>query len=110
VPRTTHSSATTTAAGAHTFRRENHLQHLVGVVEEVSILVARCAKNFLRQLRRHLDPRHRRIFRHVADLIDLDAGLSRQRGFQLFGKRRRLCISAGESTHKSRELRLRKVR
>jgi hypothetical protein len=86
------------------------LQHLVGVFEEVSKFVARRAQDLLRKLRRHLDPRHRRIFRHVADFIHLDAGISRQRDLQLFGQRRRLGVSAGERAHKSRELRLRERR
>jgi hypothetical protein len=86
------------------------LQHLVRVFEEVFKFVARRAEHLLRELRRHLDARHRRIFRHVADFIDSDAGLSRQRGFQLFGERRRLGVSTWEGAHKSRELRLRERR
>jgi hypothetical protein len=83
------------------------LQHLVRVFEEVLKFVSRRSQHLLGKLRRHLDPRHGRIFRHVANFIHLDAGVSRQRGFQLFGKRRRLGVSAGEGAHKSRELRLR---
>jgi hypothetical protein len=86
------------------------LQHLVRVFEEVSKFVARCAEHFLRKLRGNLDARHRRIFRNVADFIDLDARIPRQRAFQLFGKGRRLRVSAGEGAHKSRELRLRESR
>jgi hypothetical protein len=85
------------------------LQHLVGVFKEVLEFVARRAQHLLRKLRRHLDPRHRGIFRHVADFIHLDAGVSRQRGFQLFGQRGRLGISARKGAHKSRELWLRKI-
>jgi hypothetical protein len=86
------------------------LQHLVGVFEEVSKFVARRAQYLLRKLRRNLDARHRRVFRNVADFIHLDAGISGQRGFQLFGKRRRLGVPAGKSAHKSRKLRLRESR
>jgi hypothetical protein len=106
VPRSAHSPATTTAARAHALGSQNHLQHLVWVFEEILEFVTRRAEHFLRQLRRHLDARDRRIFRNVADFIDLDARLSRQRGFQLFREGRRLRVSAGEGAHKSRELRL----
>jgi hypothetical protein len=82
------------------------LQHFVRVFKEVSEFVARRSEHLLRQLRRHLDSRHRGIFGHVANLIHSDAGFARQRGFQLFRQRRRLGISARKSAHKSRELRL----
>jgi hypothetical protein len=107
VPRSAHPSAPTSAAGAHAFCSQNHLQHFVWIFEEILEFVAGRSEYFLRQLRRHLDARHRRIFRDVANFIDLNARLSRQRGFQLFRKRRRLGVSAGEGAHKSRELRLR---
>jgi hypothetical protein len=87
MPRPTCPAATTTAAPARAFRREDHLQQLVRIFEEIFEFVAVRAQHFLRQLRRHLDSRHGRIFRHVADLIHLDAGFSRQRGLQLFGER-----------------------
>jgi hypothetical protein len=63
------------------------LQHLVGVFEEILEFVAGRTEYFLRQLRRHLDARHRSIFSDVTDFIDLDAGLSGQCGFQLFRER-----------------------
>jgi hypothetical protein len=85
------------------------LQHFVWVFEEVLEFVARRAQHLLGKLRRHLDPRHGGVFRHVADFIHFDAGLSRQRRFQLFGERRRLGVSTGKGAHKSRELRLRKI-
>jgi len=108
VARSTHPAATTAAAS--TLRSENHLQHLVRIFEEVSEFVALRPEHLCRQLRGNLDACHGRIFRHVADLIDLDAGLSRQRGFQLFGERRSFRVSARERAHKSRELRLRECR
>jgi len=80
------------------------LQHLVGVFEEVPELVARRTQYFLGKLRRNLNARYRGIFRHITDLVDLDTGISRERGFQLFGKGRWLGVSAGEGAHKSREL------
>jgi hypothetical protein len=108
MPRPTSSSATTAAAApARTFRREDHLQQLVRIFKEIFEFVAVRTQHFLRQLRRHLDSRHGRIFRHVANLIYLDAGFSRQRGLQLLGQRGRLRVPARERAHKSRELRLR---
>src|SRR2546426_200064 len=104
VPRSPHPAAAPPAAS--TLCSENHLQHLVWVFEEVSEFVALRPEHFCRQLCGNLDACHRRIFRHVADLIDLDAGLSRQRGFQLFGERRSFRVSARERAHKSRKLRL----
>ncbi|PYT45340.1 MAG: hypothetical protein DMG47_08635 [Acidobacteria bacterium] len=104
MPGSTHA----TAAGAHALGCQDHLEHFVRVFKEILKFVARRPQHFLRELRRNLDARHGRIFRHVADFIHLDAGVPRQRGFQLFGERRRLRVSAGEGAHKSRELRLRK--
>jgi hypothetical protein len=106
--RSAHPAAT--ATGAHTLCRENHLQHFVRVFKEVSEFVTRRAEYFLRKLRRHLDPCHRRIFRNIANFVYLDAGLPRQRGFQLLGKGRRLGVSTWEGAHKSRELRLCEIR
>jgi hypothetical protein len=78
MPRSTCSSATTTAASsARAFRREDHLQQLVRIFEEIFEFVAVRAQHFLRQLRGHLDSRHGRIFGHVPNLIHLDAGFSR---------------------------------
>jgi hypothetical protein len=110
VPWPSGPSAATTAAGARTFRREDHLQQLVGILKEIFEFVALRTQHFLRQLRRDLDARHGRIFRHVANLIHLDAGFSRQRGLQLFRQRRRLRISARERAYKPRKLRLRQCR
>jgi hypothetical protein len=82
------------------------LEHLVGVFEEFLELVSLRAQRLSRQLRGNFDSRHRGIFRHVANLIHFDAGFSREGGFQLLRERRRLCVSAGEGAHESRELRL----
>jgi hypothetical protein len=82
------------------------LQQLVRVFKKISQLVALRSQRLRRQLRGNFNSRHRRIFRHVANFIYLDARLARQRGFQLFRERRRLGISARERAHESRELRL----
>jgi hypothetical protein len=101
---------TTTPARAHTLSGQDHLQHFVGIFEEIFEFVASSPEYLLRKLRRHLDACNRRIFRDVADFIHLDTCVSRQRSLQLFRERRRLGISAGERAHKSRELRLREQR
>jgi hypothetical protein len=106
VPRSSHPA---TAPAAHTLRRQNHLQHLVGVFEEVLEFVARGAQHLLCKLRGHFDSSHRGVFRDVADFIHLNTGFSRERRFQLFGQGRRLGVSARKGAHKSRELRLRKI-
>jgi hypothetical protein len=79
--------AAATPAGTRTFRGENHLQQLLWIFEEIFEFVARRAEHLVRKLRRNLDARNRGILRHVADLVDLDAGLTGQRGFQLFRQR-----------------------
>jgi len=56
MPRPTRASAAT-AATARAFRREDHLQQLVRIFEEILEFVAVRAQHFLRQLRRHLNPR-----------------------------------------------------
>ncbi len=68
------------------------------------------AQNLRRKVRRHLDPGDRRIFGHIANFVDLDAGVARERRFQLLGQRRRLRVSAGKAAHKARKLRLRSGR
>jgi hypothetical protein len=83
------------------------LQQFVRIFEEIFEFVAVRTQHLLRQLRRYLDPRHGRIFRHVPNLIHLDAGFSCQSGLQLLRQRRRLRIPARERAHESRELRLR---
>jgi hypothetical protein len=79
-------AASTTAGGAHALGSQDHLQHLIWIFKEIFEFVARRAEHFLRKLRGNFDSRHRRIFRHVADFIHLDARVSRQSAFQLFGK------------------------
>jgi len=54
VPWPAHSAATTTA-GARALCREDHLQQLVWVFEEIFEFVALRAQYLLRELRRHLD-------------------------------------------------------
>jgi hypothetical protein len=61
-------------------------------------------------LRGHLDARYGRIFRHVANLVDLDAGFTGERGFQLFRERGRLCVAARKAANKSGKLWLRQIR
>jgi hypothetical protein len=78
-------SSSSTPAASSALCREDHLQHLVGVFKEFAELFALRAERLRRQLRRHFDSRHRRIFRHVADFVHLDTGVSAHRGFQLFG-------------------------
>jgi hypothetical protein len=62
------------------------------------------------KLRGHLDPSHGRIFRHVANLVDLDAGLTGERGLQLFRERGGLCVAARKTAHKAGKLWLRQIR
>jgi hypothetical protein len=103
---TAHAAAPT-AAGARTLRREDHLQHLVWIFEEILEFVALRSEHFLRQLRGDLDARDGRVFRHVTDFVHFDGGVARERGLQLFRQRRGFGVSAREGAHKSRELRLR---
>jgi hypothetical protein len=100
-------SSFASTASARAFRRQNHLQHFVRVFEEFAELVALRTQRFRGQLRRHFDSRHRRIFRHVANLVHLDARFASQRRLQLFRKRGWLRVSAWKRAHKPRKLRLR---
>jgi hypothetical protein len=63
-------------------------------------------QDFGGELRSDFDAGNRRVFRYVADLIYLDAGLAAERRLQLFGKCGRLCVAAGKRAHKLRQLRL----
>jgi hypothetical protein len=109
VPRTTHPTATTTA-GSRTLCGEDHLEHLVGIFEEILEFVALRSKHLLCQLRGDFDSRDGGIFGHVANFIHLDTGIAGQRGLQLLGQRGWFGVSTRESAHKSRELRLRQCR
>jgi hypothetical protein len=80
------------------------LQQTVGILEEILELVALRAESFSGELRRNLDARDGRIFRHIANFVDLDACLARERGFQLFRERGRLRVAAGKGAHEAREL------
>jgi hypothetical protein len=86
------------------------LEELVGVFEEILELVALGAESFRCQLRGHLDSRHGRIFRDIANLVDLDARFTGECGFQLFSERGGLCVAAWKSAHEPRELGLRQSR
>jgi hypothetical protein len=86
------------------------LEELVGVFEKILELVALGAESFRCQLRGHLNSRHGRIFRDVANLVDLDARFTGECGFQLFCERGGLGIAAWKSAHEPRELGLRQSR
>jgi hypothetical protein len=60
-------------------------------------------------LRGHLDPRHGRIFRDVANLVDLDARFTGERGFQLFGEGGRFGVAAWKTAYEAGKLRLRQI-
>jgi hypothetical protein len=57
------------------------LQQLVGILEKILEFVTLRTEGLYRELGSHLDAGHGRIFRHIADLIDLDACLTGERGF-----------------------------
>ena len=103
-------SSSAPPAASRALRRQNHLQHLVRVFKKFPELVALRAQRLRRQLRRHFDSCHRRVFRHVANFIHLDASVSAQRCLQLLCQRGRLRVSAWKRAHKSRKLRLRQPR
>jgi hypothetical protein len=62
------------------------LEQLVGILKKVPELVALRAERLSRELRGNLDSGHGRIFRHVANFVDLNARLACERGLQLFSK------------------------
>jgi hypothetical protein len=64
------------------------------------------AEHFGGKLRGNLDSGHRGIFRHVTNLVYLDAGFAGERGFQLLRERRGLGVSAGKRAHEAGQLRL----
>ncbi len=75
------AAASAAARVAAALRGENHLQHFVGVFKKVAELVAVCAKRFRGELRSNFDSRDGRIFRHITNLVHLDAGFTGERGF-----------------------------
>jgi hypothetical protein len=79
------------------------------IFKYVAVLFARAAQHLCGQLRGDFDSRHGSVFRHVPDLIDLDAGLPGQRGLQLFSQLARLVVSTRECAHEPREIALRGV-
>src|SRR5713226_4955857 len=66
-------------------------------------------ESFRRELRGHFDSSNGRIFRDIADLVDLDARFSGERGLELFSERRRLGVAAGKSADEACELRLSQI-
>jgi hypothetical protein len=80
------------------------LQELVRVFKKVLEFIALSAESFGRELRGDFDSRYGGILRNVANLIDLDARFTCERGFQLFGEGGGFCVAAGECAHKAREL------
>jgi hypothetical protein len=75
------SSSAASATAARTFRRQNHLEELVGIFEKVLKLVALRAESLRRKLRGHLDACYGGIFRHVANFVDLNTRLTGEGGF-----------------------------
>jgi hypothetical protein len=60
------------------------LQEFLRIFKNVAQFIALCSQHFRSQLRRHLDSRHRSIFRNESNFVDLDARITGQRGLQLF--------------------------
>jgi hypothetical protein len=102
-------SSATTASAAWAFRGKNHLQEFVGIFKEVFELVALGAESLRGKLRGHLDPRHGRIFRDVAYLVDLDARFTSERRLQLFCERGRFGVTAWKTAYEAGKLRLRQI-
>jgi len=82
------------------------LQEFVGVFKEIPEFVARRSEGFCGELGSDLDAGYGRVFRNIANLIDPDACLASERGFQLFSERGRLGVATRKGADKSRELRL----
>ena len=98
------SSAPTSSAAA--LCGQNQLQHFLWIFENIAVFIARSAQHLRGQLRRHLDPSDGSIFRHVPNFVDLDAGLSGQRRFQLFRQLAWLIVSAGKCANEPRKVAL----
>jgi hypothetical protein len=65
------------------------------------------AESLRGKLRGHLDSRHGGIFRDIANLVDLDARFTGERGFQLFRERGRLGVAAWKTAYEAGKLWLR---
>src|SRR5882724_5993098 len=80
---TTNSAAT---AAASALCGKNHLQQFIWILQKVFELVALRSKNSRSQLRRDFRAGYGRIFGDIANLVDLDGGVSSEGGLQLFSK------------------------
>jgi hypothetical protein len=80
------------------------LQHLLRIFEKVPIFVALASQCLGDELRANLEARDGTVFRHKPNFVDLDTGLSRQRGLQLFRQGTRLGVPTWERARESREL------
>jgi transcriptional regulator CtsR len=67
------------------------------------------AESLRGKLRGHFDPSHRRIFRDVANLVDLNTRFTGERGLQLFCERGGLGVAAWKTAYEAGELRLRQI-
>jgi hypothetical protein len=93
---------------AAAFRCQDQLQHLLRILKNVAVLFPFSGQHLGSQLRRHFDSCHGSVFRHVANFVDLDAVVPRQRNFQLFSQGSWLGrVPARERAHESRKTALR---
>ncbi len=106
---TTGTSPSSTATSI-AFGRENHLEQLVRILEEILEFVALCSQDFCCELRRDLYASYRRIFRDVPNLVDLDGRFACKCGLELLSERSWLGITGGKCAHKTRELGLCQIR
>ena len=86
------------------------MQEFVGILEEIPQLIALCAQSLGSKLGSDLYTGNRRVFRHIADLVYLDGGFSRERSLKLLRERSWLGIAGRKSAYKPGKLRLRQSR
>jgi hypothetical protein len=87
------------------------LQHLLRIFEELTELISpRPSQDSGGELRGDLHARYRSILGDVSDFVHADAGVARERDFQLFRQGLRFGIAGGKSAHETGELRLRQIR
>jgi hypothetical protein len=98
--------STTTTASSGALGCEDHLQHLVGVFKKLPEFISLRSERFGGQLCGHFDPCHRRVFRHVTDLVHLNTGITTQSCLELLSQCGGLRVSARKCAHESRKLRL----
>src|SRR5229473_1026053 len=106
---TTPASSARTSAGTAALRRQNQLQHFIGIFKNIAELVALPTQHLGGELRGNLESGNRTVLGHETNFVYFDTRIPGQSGLQLFRERTGFRVARGKCPHESCELPLEKV-